>query len=212
MQNKYIYNNFINFSLKRYNSKFNKYNLSPKSLGWGLKNQQITRFNYSTKYLNLNNSSILDIGCGFGDFYEYLIKNKVKLNSYTGIDINNNFIEICKKKFPNTSFEIKDMFSLGKKKYDYIFAFGVFSLKFKGINNLKLIKDFVNKSEYNFKKGLVINYISNQQGSIKPESFVKTFKSNTLMNLFYDKYTNNISFFRSKTKIPFYEETLVLYK
>lgn len=212
MQNKVIYKNFINYSLKRYNHKLNKHKISPKSLGWGNKNQQIKRFNYSTKYLNLNGCSILDIGCGFADFYEYLNKSKIKLSSYTGIDINKSFIEICKNKFPNVSFENKDMFSLGRKKYDYIFAFGVFSLKFKGINNLKLIKDFVHKSENNFNKGLVINYISNNQESDKPESYVKTFNSNTLMSLFYDKYSKNISFFKSDTKIPFYEETLVIYK
>ena len=98
------YDDFIDFTLERYNNKLSKFNLSPKSLGWDKKINQIERFDFSSRYLNLNNSNILDVGCGFADFLGFLEKKKIPFNNYVGYDINENFIEICKRKYPKYTF------------------------------------------------------------------------------------------------------------
>ena len=56
---------------KRYNARLIKHGCSPKTLGWSGKKQQIKRFEKFNSILNFQNKSILDIGCGFGDFYSY---------------------------------------------------------------------------------------------------------------------------------------------
>ena len=83
--------------IKRFNNKFNKFGVNIKSIGWDNKRNQETRFENIFKVANLKEcKSLLDIGCGFGDLLKFINKKKLKLN-YTGIDINNKFIEINKK-------------------------------------------------------------------------------------------------------------------
>ena len=68
-----------------YQKLYKKYGLNPASLGW-LKGKQEIRFKILTEIGNLENSSILDIGCGFGDLVAYLESEKIKAE-YMGIHV-----------------------------------------------------------------------------------------------------------------------------
>jgi 2-polyprenyl-3-methyl-5-hydroxy-6-metoxy-1,4-benzoquinol methylase len=76
----------------------------------------------------LNNSTVLDYGCGTGDFYRFLQRRGIKVK-YTGVDINENFIDLAKKKYPECTFKVMnaddDEF---EGFYDYIFICGVFKI------------------------------------------------------------------------------------
>ena len=48
---------------------------------------------------NLSNKSIIDIGCGFGDFYSYLNAQNIILKKYLGIDINETLINTASSLF-----------------------------------------------------------------------------------------------------------------
>ena len=59
----------INLYNKRiYDDKISKI----KKIGWGSKSSQNLRFKILSNKFNLNNKSILDLGCGYGDFYSFL--------------------------------------------------------------------------------------------------------------------------------------------
>ncbi len=77
--------------------------------------------------LNLNNKTILDVGCASGDFYNVLKKKYKKIN-YHGIDLDNKCIEFAKKKFGNNArFDKLDIFSKKlKKKYDVVMIWNLF--------------------------------------------------------------------------------------
>ena len=59
--------------IQRYSENLQKYGYSPKTLEW-FKNRQDIRFKALSEMGDLNNCSILDVGCGFGDLYGFLIK------------------------------------------------------------------------------------------------------------------------------------------
>ena len=86
--------------LDRYNARLSKYGYDPRALGWGGgKDRQITRFKNLlgvADYISAETSSVLDVGCGFGDLNFYLESFFPKV-SYTGIDINENLIDMAKK-------------------------------------------------------------------------------------------------------------------
>lgn len=63
------------------------------------KGRQPLRYEVLSEIGDLNNCSILDVGCGFGDIYAFLIKKGLNIK-YTGYDINPNFIIIAKKGTP----------------------------------------------------------------------------------------------------------------
>jgi len=78
--------------------------------------------------------SILDVGCGFGDLYDYLGKKGVKLKSYEGIDISPKIVEKAKTlhaKDKNAAFRHGSLKELEKKyseeEFDYVVESGIFN-------------------------------------------------------------------------------------
>ena len=71
----------------------------------------------------MQNSKILDVGCGFGDLSSFL-KSQYQIK-YLGVDINPKFIEIAKQRNPKTRFEVRDIEKKKiKEKFDWVFAVG----------------------------------------------------------------------------------------
>ena len=78
-----------------------RYILSQKGIIYNdLKNEknQLARFNALYNINDLNNHTVLDLGCGIGDFLELLNENKIVCN-YTGIDHLKDFIEFAAEKY-----------------------------------------------------------------------------------------------------------------
>jgi SAM-dependent methyltransferase len=117
---KKIYRSILN----HYTDLYKKFGDHPGSLGWP-KGKQKIRFQTMFEIGNLKNCSVLDVGCGFGDFATYLQKKKKNIE-YLGIDINPIFVKKAKEKNPNVSFKIRDIEKQKiKKKFDWVFAIGV---------------------------------------------------------------------------------------
>ena len=111
-------NKVINF----YNKRFKKYGDDIKSVGWGDIESQELRFKILAEIDKLDNSSILDLGCGFGDLYDFFSRNKIKID-YRGIDINEELLKIARSKYPKAEFQCLNILnSLPSKKYDYVLS------------------------------------------------------------------------------------------
>lgn len=111
-----------------YSNLIEKYGIDVKSLNWGSKQSQELRFKVLSQIGDMTNKSVLDVGCGLGDFYEYLTNNHIKCE-YKGIDITPKMVEMAKKRFPSIDFEVKNILEESSdQEYDYIFASGIFYL------------------------------------------------------------------------------------
>ena len=98
-------------------------------VGWGSKNSQEMRFKILEEILKKHNcKTVLDIGCGRGDLISYLKKKKISIK-YTGLDINNKFIDIAKKLNPKNNFIFADFLKKDLPNFDVIFISGLFNLK-----------------------------------------------------------------------------------
>ena len=146
------------YLLNRYNKYFEKYGFSRKSIGWG-KDNQFLRFKALTEDFTLNNSSILDYGCGFCDLYYYLESNNIKCKYY-GFDINRNFINQVKK--TNDKINTKLILPNSKltRNYDYIISSGLLNTNIRHYKEFLngIIKLFNNHSN----KGFAINFLSDR--------------------------------------------------
>lgn len=101
---------------ERYLSRLKKYGIDPKTLGWGnIKDQEI-RFQTIMSHISLKEKSVLDIGCGFSDLYSSIISKDMKIGSYTGIDINPEFINICNEKYPSNNYFCGDLLTLNNSE------------------------------------------------------------------------------------------------
>jgi cyclopropane fatty-acyl-phospholipid synthase-like methyltransferase len=114
-----------------YKQKFLEHGHNEAALGWS-KGKQFVRFHTLTRAFNLKNKSILDIGCGFGDFVSFAKKHNLDYKNYHGIDLMSEFIEIAKSKHgldSRNKFEVKDANELVDSQFDYAIASGIFGRK-----------------------------------------------------------------------------------
>ena len=104
-----------------------KYGLgSIGALGWKAREGQETRFEMLSQIGDLNNSSVLDVGCGHGDLCGFLNKKYTRLR-YIGVDLNESFLDFAIEKYSlsgETSFFLGDFTKANLPVTDYIIASG----------------------------------------------------------------------------------------
>jgi cyclopropane fatty-acyl-phospholipid synthase-like methyltransferase len=136
---------------EKYSGKFGT-SLDFKSLGWGSKESQLTRFRILIEIPGFNQGdSVLDVGCGHGDFCTFFNSN------YKGIDIRESVIKISREKYKDVQFESKTIFE-ETQKFDWIFGSGLFGFKHEDwskyvFENLKRMYQLSNK-------GFAVNFLS----------------------------------------------------
>lgn len=148
--------NIANSIIEHYSNLFKKYGMNHKALGW-LRGKQSIRFNILSQIGIMDNSSVLDVGCGFGDFYGYLKYNKIRVK-YHGVDINNDFLKLARKRYPGAIFELRDIQKDHfKRKFDWVVATGITN----HASTYPHLKSIIKEMFSICKKGVVIDFISN---------------------------------------------------
>lgn len=134
--------------IDRYSKRLDTLGYDVKTLGWGSVEQQEYRFAQTvSSEINFRSKSILDIGCGFGDYYKFLEKNNVPVKDYQGLDINPNLIAEANEIYKNddrVNFKVSNV--IEEKSNDPIADVGVML----GVLNLNL-KEKYDNYEYSFK-------------------------------------------------------------
>lgn len=126
----------VNSSKRYYEGKLRKFGSNIKGLNWKNKSSQELRFKTLSKIGNINNRSIHDFGCGYGDLNAYL-KKDFKNFKYVGTDISELMLKVARKKNKrNGIFYNYDIINCKVKKKlisDFVLNSGVFTVK----NNIK---------------------------------------------------------------------------
>jgi SAM-dependent methyltransferase len=119
--------------LSFYNFHLQKFGDRPEALRWTPLGQLRRYIMLSEIAPDLNGSTVLDYGCGTGDFYRFLKRRGIDVR-YTGLDINENFINLARQKYPECTFRVGDVSEdTLEGYYDYIFICGVFNLLVPGV-------------------------------------------------------------------------------
>ncbi len=115
--------------LDYYQTNFSRHGVHEKSLGW-TKGKQRLRFHQLTKNFDLSNASLLDVGCGFGDFNQFLGEKGDRLTRYVGIDVVPEFIQTAKARWKSAEqeFVLGNYLETQGLEFDYVIASGVFGL------------------------------------------------------------------------------------
>ena len=82
-----------------YGSNLSAVGPSFPALGWYTPETQRVRFEVFELLGDLSHSSILDAGCGLGDFFRFMLEKKHEEFSYTGIDVMQAFIVEAQRRY-----------------------------------------------------------------------------------------------------------------
>jgi SAM-dependent methyltransferase len=163
MNNKY--NKISESTINRYNSRLDIHGKDIKTLGWGNAEQQEFRFTNILQATDFNKKNVLDIGCGFGDLYDFFKKSKIDIQSYTGWDLNVNLI----KKANNiedkiVKYEIVDITKSAdsiKDKFDIGIMLGLLNYKLESDKlNYEYSSSIIKNAFNNVKEVLIVDFIS----------------------------------------------------
>ena len=124
-----------------YDKSLAQYGESPKVLLWWDYRSMALRFRELVKDLPVEGRSILDAGCGMGDLLPYLYARSNDFN-YLGVDTNQGFIDIARKRYEGHNFNLADPFDKKIGNFDIVISSGVMNGNYKGWldNRKRMIK------------------------------------------------------------------------
>lgn len=141
----------LNKQRKIYSKLYKKHGHSVTSLHWRSKRTQQIRFEALCELAPKNGQSVLDIGCGFGDFFTYLDKHYSRLIFY-GCEIIPEFARISKITHPYAKIYESCYLKLPNLKPDLIYASGIF-----GFGDYSFFKHVCKKALLECQKGFAFN-------------------------------------------------------
>lgn len=145
--------------IQRYNKRLDEFGSDPSALAGGNAAHRDIRYKLLTEVLDLTGKNVLDLGCGFGGFHEYLVNNEFDCE-YTGYDINQGVINIAKDKYPEARFEVKDILEDDFPEFDVIVSSSSFNNKLKELDNYSFIKLILEKCYLHAKEAVAVDFLT----------------------------------------------------
>jgi len=141
-----------------YSESIKEHGICAEGVRWNNKYSQYKRFETITKRIkkDIQNSVIVDVGCGFAEYLNYLKNNNKLPKRYLGIDCELDMINISKKRFADEEFHCLDVLNDDLPIGDYFICSGALS-----ILTYDQIQLFIEKCYKNASKGFVFNALKN---------------------------------------------------
>jgi len=141
-----------------YEKSVKEFGVSAQGVHWNNKYTQYKRFEVLTKCIkkDIQNSTIVDVGCGFGEYYHYLLHNHKIPQKYMGIDCEEKMIDICNIRLPNEEFLIQNVLEDKLLIADYYICSGAMN-----ILTFDEVKIFIKRCFEVSQKGFIFNYLKN---------------------------------------------------
>lgn len=202
---------------KRYSNRYDELGYDVKTLGWGTKDQQEYRFSQTlTGHIDFTHKKILDLGCGFGDYFDFILQREIKLKGYTGYDINDDLIfEANKRHIDDLSlFEIKNILETDNQNIaDIGVMLGLLNFNLEGkMNNIDYSKIFVEKAFSCVKELLIVDFLSTKLTDSYPKEDFVYYHNPMDMLEFAFSLSSNVLLKHDYAPIPQKEFMLFIYK
>ena len=138
-----------------YEKAIKEYGVTAQGVHWNSRYTQYKRFEVITSQIkNIQNSSLVDVGCGFGEYYNYLLVNNKTPKGYIGIDSVKKMVDISKKRFEDKVFLKLDVLKDDLIRADYYVCSGALN-----ILNYAECELFIKKCFHYSKRGFVFNFL-----------------------------------------------------
>ena len=126
--------------IQRYRQRIAEHGPTFASLNSGSEEKQAIRQWVHASALRGRRPSILEVGCGLGDFYKYLGRQKCDC-SYQGYDIVPEYIAECRRECPQAKFEVRNIFIDGiNGNYDTVVMSQVLNNRYHKSDNMQVMQ------------------------------------------------------------------------
>jgi len=146
-----------------YSDKFEMFGPEPKGVDWKNREHQLKRFNVLMDIGISSGDRVLDVGCGYGAFYDYMVKKGLKVD-YVGVEMVASMVEYAKQRFKNANFLHADFLTLELSEgFDYVLASGTYHVKLDVEEKEwweKVVKPSIEKMWRLCRKGIAFNMMS----------------------------------------------------
>jgi SAM-dependent methyltransferase len=113
--------------VERYNQRLAQFGDDIRTLSSGTEERRKIRYQILCEVGLRKGASVLDLGCGFGDFAGYLASRGLDVD-YEGCDINPNLVEIARRKYPTARFFVADIQTdRFERTYDFVVSSSAFN-------------------------------------------------------------------------------------
>lgn len=158
--------------VERYEKRLKKFGDAPKALGWGKDRQEIRFSILCQPILERPDSSVLDVGCGFADLYDYLVAHGWH-GHYCGIDIVPGLLKVAREKHDHLDLREVDITTSGLplKTYDFAIASGVFNARLKVGNNVAHIEGALRNMYRLVRVAVCVDFMSTYVDFQRPDAW-----------------------------------------
>ena len=121
-------------NIRLYSEQLQSHGTNVCALGWSSERTQQKRFEVLASLLRLENASVLDVGCGFGDLFHWL-KCRGFGGSYTGVDLTGDMVGAAREKYPAARFVHGNILGdrlFDARQFEYVVASGIFTFRVGG--------------------------------------------------------------------------------
>ncbi|MCS3634883.1 SAM-dependent methyltransferase [Salinibacter ruber] len=202
---------------KRYSERYENLGYDIQTIGWGSENQQQIRFK-QTFYcgVELGGKEILDIGCGFGDYMDFLTRHGVSVDSYEGWDLSPNLIEEAQDRYgehDSAQFEVRDLFEVEPRPIaDVAVMIGLLNLKYEEVDNYNYSKKAIRRAFGLVREGLIVDFLSVHRTEDYPREEFVFYHDPSVMLDFAFELTGDVRLKHDYEPIPQKEFMITLVK
>jgi SAM-dependent methyltransferase len=157
----------------RYEKRLREFGYSPATLGWGINGRQDVRFSVLGEFaLQTRDSSVLDVGCGFCDLYDFL-KTRGWRGHYTGIDIVPGLLEVARQR--HSGLDIRELDITAEtavlEDYDFVIASGTFNAALPSGSNEVNVETALRRMQEHSNVSTCVDFLSTYVDFQKPGSY-----------------------------------------
>ncbi len=193
----------------RYSARYDQFGVDIRTLNAGKGNKLRLQHDVHASIDDLRGKTVLDIGCGLAFYYEYLQARGIQVD-YVGYDIVPDFIESDRERFPEATFELRDISRDSiSHRADYAVMCQVFNNRYTTIDNAAAVRVAITKAFEAVRGGVSIdlrttyvNYEPDEMYHYSPEemfAFAKSLTPYVVLRHDYLPYDFTLFLYKSGT-------------
>jgi SAM-dependent methyltransferase len=154
----------------RYSTRLREHGDDIRTLASGTEDRRRIRFDVLTDVGIGPGTSLVDVGCGFGDYFGYLQRRGIDVD-YLGIDINPDLVSVARTKYPTARFEVRDIQRESPPDSDFFVSTSAFNLPLEHQDNYDFIAEMLAVMYHRARRGVAVDLLSTYVDYPSPHGF-----------------------------------------